>query len=136
MAPRTCADRRRAGFGTLLSVLIIGAAGVVTALSVLWSGLGSSRTSFSREKSFQAKALADACMEEALQQLRDEPGIVGTQALPLGLGDCGFTALKTGATAKTVTASATSGSAVRKVKATLDPFVPPASAAWQERGDF
>jgi len=69
---------------------VISAVGIIITLSVILLGLGSSRTSFSLEQSNQAKALANACAEEALWQIRDSMAFTGSGSLVLGQGTCGY----------------------------------------------
>ena len=82
--------QKRGGYVVLLGVLIVGAIGISVTLSLLLLGLGSSRTSFASEQSFQAKALASACAEEGLQQIRDTMSYTGTGGLTLGQGSCTY----------------------------------------------
>lgn len=131
--PRTSAD---GGFGTLISVMVVGAVAVAAAISLLLLGLGSSRSSSSLERMQQARALTDACAEEAMQRLRDDPSVTGTDSLSLGLGSCIFTIASVDATTKDIAATGTVGTSVRKVKVRLTPFVPPAARRWREVADF
>ena len=93
------------GFITLISVLVVGAVGVAITLSMILLELGSSRTSFALEQSNQAKALANACAEEAMQQIRDSTPFTGTGNLTLGQGTCSYTVTNTGGQNRTITAS-------------------------------
>jgi len=80
------ANNNQRGYIVLITVLVIGAVGVAIAIAVLWLGLGSSKSSFALEQSNHAKALANACAEEALQQIRDSTPFSGTGNLTLGQG--------------------------------------------------
>ena len=128
---------KKNGFITLISVLIVGAVGVAIAASLLLLGLGSSRTSFALEQSNQAKALANACGEEALQQIRDSTPFSGTGSLTLGQGTCTYTVVKLTGQNRTVTASGTVGTIIRKVSISLDKITPNINiTSWQEVADF
>ncbi len=130
-------SHRPNGYIALITVLIIGAVGTAAAVSVILLGLGSSRTSFALEQSNQTKALANACAEEALQQIRDSVTFTGTGNLSLGQGTCTYTVTNDGAQNRTITASGTVGTMIRKVKITLDQINPTINlTSWQEVADF
>lgn len=125
------------GYVTLISVLIIGAVGVAITTSLLMLGLGSSRTSFALEQSNQAKALANACMEEALQQIHDSIPFSGTGTLSLGMGSCTYTVTKQTGQNRTIVSTGTVGTIIRKVKVLLDKIIPNINiTSWQEVADF
>ena len=98
------------GVLTLMSVLIVGAIGLSVGVSLLLLGLANSRTNLALQQSNQAKVLADACTEEALQQIRDLGSYVGSGVLTLGQGTCLYAVTNTGGTTRKITASGTVGS--------------------------
>ena len=125
------------GYIALITVLVTGAVGVAITVSLLLLGLGSSRTSFSLEQSNQAKALANACAEEALQQIRDSTPFTGTGNLTLGQGSCSYTVTSGGSQNRTITSTGTVGTIIRKVKITIDKITPSIYVtSWQEVADF
>jgi len=125
------------GYITLISVLVVGAVGVAIATSLILLGIGSSRSSFALEQSNQAKALANACAEEALQQIRDSTPYTGTGNLSLGQGTCTYTVTSQGGQNRTITASGTVGTIVRKVKIIITKINPTITVStWQEVADF
>ena len=129
--------RCSSGFITLISVLVVGAVGVAVAVSLILLGLGSSRTSFAVEQSNQAKGLANACAEEALQQIRDSTPFTGSGSLTLGQGTCSYTVTNQGGQNRTITSSGTVGSIMRKVKIIIDKINPTIQVvSWQEAPDF
>jgi hypothetical protein len=124
------------GFITLVSVLVIGAVGVAITASIILLGLGSSRTSFAVEQSSQAKALTNACAEEALQQIRDLTSFTGSGNLILGQGTCSYTVTSQGGQNRTIIASGTVGTIVRKTTVIIDKINPTIQVvSWQEVGD-
>lgn len=130
-------NKQRDGYVTLISVLVVGAAGVAIALSLILLGLGSSRTSFAIEQSSQAMALANACMEEALQQIQDSTPFTGTGYLTLGQGTCSFTVTSQGGENRTITSSGLIGTITRKVKVIISAINPSIqTVSWQEVADF
>ena len=125
------------GFITLISVLIAGAVGVGIVTSLILLGLGSSRTSFALIQSNQAKTLANACAEEALQQIRDSTPFSGTGNLTLGAGTCTYTVTKLTGQNRTITGSGTVGTIIRKISISLDKITPNINiTSWQEVADF
>lgn len=124
--------KKKKGYVTLISLLVIGAVGLAVATSLILTGVGSSRTSFSLEQSNQAKALANACVEEALQRIWILDTFTGTGNLTLGQGSCSYSV--TSATIpKTITASGVVGTLTRRVAVTIDALYPYLSASsWQE----
>ena len=124
------------GYITLISVLIVGAVGIAITTSLILLGLGSSRTSFAVEQSSQAKALANACAEEALQQIRDSTPYTGSGNLTLGQGTCTYTVASQGSQNRIITASGTVGTIIRKAKIIIDKINPTIQVvSWQEVAD-
>lgn len=125
------------GFIALISVLVVSTIGTAIAVSLLLLGIGSSRTSFALMQSYQAKALADACAEEALEKIRDSTPFTGTGSLTLGQGACSYTVTSSGGQSRTATSSGTVGTIIRKVKITIDKITPLINVtSWQEVADF
>jgi len=126
------------GYVTLISVLVIGAIGVAVGVSLISLGLSASRTSFSLEQSNQTKALANACAEEALQQIRDQPlAFSGTNNLVLGRGNCTYTVTAGSGEDRTIEASGTVDTIVRKIEISIDQINPTINiTSWQEVAEF
>ena len=121
------------GYITLISVLVVGAVGTTIALSLLLLGNGASRTSFALQQSAQAKGLANACAEEALEQIRESTLFAGSGNLTLGQGTCTYTVTNIGGVSRTVTASSTVGTIVRKVSISITAINPLILfSLWQE----
>jgi len=121
------------GYVTLISILVVGAIGTAIAISLILLGISSSRTSFSVEQSNQAKGLANACVEEALQQVRNTSSFIGDGALTLGHGTCAYIVTSQGGENRIITASGTVGSIVRKVTVVINRITPLINLiSWQE----
>ena len=130
-------NQQHKGFITLISVLVVGAVGVAITTSLILLGLGSSRTSFAIEQSNQAKGIANACAEEALQQIRDSTPFTGSGNLTLGQGICAYTVTNQGGQNRTITSSGTVGAIIRKVKIIIDKINPTIQIiSWQEVDNF
>lgn len=130
-------NKNQDGFIILISILVVGAIGVAITISLILLGLGSSRTSFAVEQSNQAKALVNACAEEALQQIRDFLPFTGSGSLTLGQGSCSYTVTSQGVQNRTIIASGTVGTIIRKVRITINKINPTIVAtSWQEVDGF
>jgi hypothetical protein len=104
------------GYVALLAVLIVGAASVAAALALLTGGTDSQRSTLVTQQSAQARSLASACAEEALQQIHDSASFTGTDNVSLGQGTCTYTVTNTGGANRTIDATGTVNSVVRKLK--------------------
>lgn len=129
---------KSSGFIALVAVLVLGAVGVSVGISLILLGLGSSRTAFALEQSNQAKALANACAEEALQKIMESTSFSGSSTISLGNGSCTYTVSVTGQS-RLITTSSTVGTIIRKVKIRLT--IHPQTlkfniASWQEVADL
>lgn len=129
--------KKRSGYIALIAVLFFVAIGGAIATSLILLGVGVSRTSFALDQSYQAKALANACAEEALQQIRESVPFSGTGSLTLGQGSCSYTVVKLTGQNRTLTSNGTVGTIVRKVSISLDKITPSINiTSWQEVADF
>ena len=121
------------GYIGLISVLFVGAVGTMIATTVLLLGLASSRTSFAQVQSNQAKALANACAEEALQQVRDFVPFSGNGTLTIGQGSCNYTVAKLTGQNRSVAAAGLVGAVIRRVAVSLTAINPQIIiSSWQE----
>ncbi len=110
---------REDGYIALLTVIIVGAAAMAIALTLLLTGSDAQRSTLITQQSIQARQLAHACTEEALQVIHDSTSYTGTGTLTLGAGGCSYTVSSTGASTRTVTTTGTVSSVVRKVTANV-----------------
>jgi len=125
------------GFITLLSIVVVSGVGLAVILAISLAGVNSIKTSGDLVKSNQAKALANACAETALQEIRDSAGFLGSGNLSLGDNDCSYVVSNTGGENRRVESIGTAGDIVRKVKVLVDAINPQINiTSWQEVGDF
>ncbi len=121
------------GYILLISVLVVGAIGVAISTSLLLLGLGSSRTSHAYQQSNQAKALANACAEEGLEQIRNSTPFTGSGNLSFSTGLCTYTVTSQGGQNRTITASGTVSTVTRKISVIINSINPTITAvSWQE----
>jgi len=120
----------------LLTVLIVGAIGISVTISLLLLGLASARTSFSTGQSAEAKSLTNACVEEALEQIRSSSSFASSSTIILDSGSCSYTVINTGGNNRTINASSTVGTLVRKATIYINQINPTINiASWQEVSD-
>lgn len=111
--------QKQQGYIALLTVLIVGAAAMAIGVTVLTLGADSQKSGLISQQSKQARGLATACAEEALQIIHDTTSYTGTSNLTLGQGSCTYTVTSTGASTRTITATGTVGTVIRKVQASV-----------------
>lgn len=125
------------GYAALMGVLVVGAVSASAVLSMLLLGIQSSQTSFTVQQSAQSRELADACVEEALQEIRDDGGYTGSESLSLSMGECQYAVTSSGGQSRTITSEGATGSIVRKVQLEIDGINPEINiTSWQEVADF
>ena len=108
--------RRERGYIALLTVLIVSAIAIAISLVLLTTGINSQRSGLVEQQSKQARALAIACAQEALQQIHDNIGFTSTGNLSMGQGSCTYTVTSTGTTTRSILATGTVGNVVRKIQ--------------------
>jgi uncharacterized protein (UPF0333 family) len=129
--------KNQKGFVLLVAALLISAVAGTIGASLVLLGLNASRTSFAIEQSNQTKALANACAEEALQQIKDSIPFEGTGNITMGNGTCTYTVTKGTGQERTVTASGAVGNMTRKITISLDSITPDMNiTSWQEVADL
>lgn len=125
------------GYITMVSVLVASAVALAVGISLILWGTGFTKASLALKQSYQAKALSDACAEEALQQIQDSGSFTGSATILLGQGSCTYTVTNLGGTSRLVTASGTIGTAVRRVQISIDQVSPTINVtSWQEVVSF
>lgn len=127
----------RDGYIALMTVLIAGLAATSITVSLLLLGTSETKMVISQEVSHRAKAYANACAEEALQQIRSSTGFSGSGVIPFGADSCSYTVTNTGGENREITAIGNASSAVRKIKITITIIVPLIIiSSWQEVADL
>jgi hypothetical protein len=109
--------RTEDGYVALIAVLIVGAAATAIALTLLLVGTDSQRSTLAEQQNKQARALAIACGQEALQQIHDNVAFSTTSgSLSLGQGSCTYTVTITSPVTRIVTGIGTVGTLTKKVQ--------------------
>jgi hypothetical protein len=129
--------RGERGYIALLSVIVIGAIGTVVMLTIMLSGINSTKTDIALQKSGSAKVVASSCGEEALQKILETGTTTSSGNLTIGQGTCSYTITSTTSQNLIINATGIVGTLVSKVKivvATTSPTI--LLSSWQEVGDF
>jgi DeoR/GlpR family transcriptional regulator of sugar metabolism len=108
--------RTQSGYIALMAVLIVGAASLAIASALLLTAADSQRSTLVAQQSAQARNLATACAEEALQQINTSTSFTGTNNLSMGQGACSYTVANAGGSNRTITASGTVDTVVRRLQ--------------------
>lgn len=121
---------------TLISVIIVGAVVLAIVLFMVSSGLDATNNSAVYLNSTRAEFLADACAEEALQQIRDNTNFTGTNNISFGSNICAYTVTNTGGETRTINASSTILNNVKKVRVLVSALSPKITlTSWLEVAD-
>jgi hypothetical protein len=111
---------KQSGYVALMAVLIVGAASLAIATALLLTAADSQRATIITQQSAQARNIAAACAEEALQQIHDNTSFTsaGTN-MNVTPGSCTYTVTNTGGSNRTITSSATVSGVVRRLQITI-----------------
>lgn len=122
----------------ILAVLITTTVGASIASAVLLSGIGTTRSGVITQQSVQARSLANACAEEALQKLRESVYYTGDEMLAFSFGSCQILPISgVGNTNRTVETTGSVGTVVRKVRIVIAQVHPAILlSSWLEVADF
>jgi len=121
------------GFSLLLSMVLIASISISIVVTLLLTGLDSSRTSFASQQLGQASSLVDACSEQALQNIRDNDAYAAYGSLSFVEGSCGYLVTNSGGENRKIVASSTVATMVRKVEIDIDTINPQINiTSWQE----
>ncbi len=76
------------------------------------------------QEGYQARALADACTEQALQTLHDNLSFTGVVPLTLSTGTCTADVVNLGGTQREVRSVGTVGGTVRRIRVSINALQP------------
>lgn len=131
-----CYNNQR-GYIVLLTILLVGAVGLSIAVSIILIGIGQTRSMLAANSYILAKSHADACVEEALQQIRTDDTYIGTGSLSLDGGACNYEVIGLGGDLREVHGTGTVANSTRKIKVNIDTISPTINiTSWQEVENF
>ena len=127
--------KKQSGYITLISVLVVSAAGMVIAISVILLGNAFAQSSLTIIQSAQAKALANVCAEYGLERMVAS-NFTGTGNLTEDGGTCTYEVASQGGETRTVMAVSNVDGKVRKVRIVISDILPDVIiSSWQEVAD-
>lgn len=109
----------RSGYTVLASVILVAAIGSTIAVSLLIGGTSAASTAATVQASAQARQLANACAELAIQQLIISILFVGSGNLTVGQGTCTYTVSQQDLLTSLISVSGTVGTVTRRVELTV-----------------
>ncbi|MFH1089109.1 MAG: hypothetical protein V1716_01645 [Candidatus Uhrbacteria bacterium] len=112
--PNYSITQKNRGAAALLTIVIIGAASLIMAISAAQLGLGELEMGYTEGKGSAVLSFADGCGEEALARLRKNSAYTG-ETLTVGDRSCIITVTGGGAE-RTVASVATIGSYTKKIQ--------------------
>lgn len=119
-----------------MSVIMLGAIGLVLMVSVVYQSTITSKTNLNLQQASQARMLANTCAEEALQLLADTGVATASGNLSLYGGSCSYAIFMENGTV-IVTAIGTSGTSLKRVKIIVSSLAPSVVlSSWQEVSSF
>lgn len=125
------------GYIALMTVFIISLASMTIALFMITSGVDMTKTSLSVEQSARARAYANACVEIALETIRNDTTYSGTGNRTFLLGTCSFEVLNLGGETREVRGVGLSGDITRRTRAIITGLTGNINVSdWQEIADF
>jgi hypothetical protein len=125
------------GYGLLLGVIILGAASLAVVLSMTFSGLNAKRGSNLLLDSMQARASANACVELALEEVRNNINYSDSGGEIFPLGNCSYQVFILSGEGRRIEATGLSRLSTRKVKVQIESLSPQISLSnWEEVGSF
>jgi hypothetical protein len=129
-------EAKQAGYVALIAVLIVGAAATAIGVALLSTGADSQRVALNRLQSRQARSLAVACGEEALQQIHDNASYTTSNGtMSMGQGSCTYKVSINTPTSSNISATGTVGTVTRKVLATVTIGSTLSATSWKDVSD-
>lgn len=120
------------GFSTLFIVIVLGTATLGLVLVLSTSSLWSIRSSVISRDSSQASALANACVDVALDNIRTNNSFLGTGNATLNGNTCSYSISDIGGQGRSVYVSAMINNIARKIQVNTSTFNPLVISSWQE----
>lgn len=126
-----------AGFAIVYIVIMIGMIALSAVLYFSWLSIFSINNSIEIRKSGQARYLADACAEIALQKIWDNSSFSGSGSFSGYGGSCTYVISNLGGENRQINSTGTVGTIIRKVKISVDKVNTNVNvASWREVADF
>lgn len=130
-------NQNKKAYVTIMMVIAISAVSVAMVVSLIDSGISSTQNSANMLNLSKARQFANACIEEALQNIRDNNNYSGNLNLSFTNGGCNATTNRISSSDFTIQSIASSSTAIKKISVTINQTSPKIQIAnWQEVADF
>jgi len=130
-------NNRPAGIVSLVSVLLISVVGLAIAVSLLVLSSGQSKNDLLSYQLVQARAISDACIEQALVNIKNNPSFSGFYNLILGSGACDYQVEQLIDGDISIKSSAYVGEAISRQQVLIDRLSPNINiVSWRPMADF
>ncbi len=137
MAMQQLTNKKERGFIVLISTLVVGAVAVAITASVILFGLSSSRTSFSLVNKIQSYWAGNGCIEEVLENVREDTGFAGSGHYAIGQGFCDYTIINTGGETREIRSEGVVNDTYTRIKVIVSDINPEILiGSWQEVDAF
>ena len=130
MAPH---PSNRSGFAALIGVLVLGIVSATAASALVFASVRSLQASLLLRQSYEAKGIARACADVALQQVHDNTAYTGSSSVTLGTGSCTYSVANSGGSVRTISVTATVQNVTKKLLVTTSALTPKiVISSWRE----
>ena len=118
---------------TIMMVIAISAVSIAVVISLIDSGINSTRSSANLTALSMARQFANACLEESLQSIRDNNNYSGNLVLSFTSGACSATTTRLSSSNFTIESSGSSSGSIKRISAAINQTDPKITiSAWQE----
>lgn len=125
------------GYVALISVILIAAIATIIMISVVASGVTTSKTDLSLEQSMSARTLASSCAEEALEKIYETGTTSSSGNLTIASGTCLYTITSINGQNITIQSIGSFGTVTSKIKVIIATTTPAITlSSWAEVSDF
>lgn len=112
------------GFVTLLAVIILGAVGVLIVSSLLLISTLLAQNDLIKTSSEKSGAFAEACLENALEDIRETTAFTGNTSLTFPEGNCTCSVSDLGGERRRIETTGSSSNTVTRIRVTINKINP------------
>ena len=125
--------RTSSGYVLLLGVLILGIAGSIVAVTVSLLGTDMTRQKIMKHEEVSALYVAEGCIEQALERLRQDNNYSGENNVIIGEGTCSVSVTNTGGSTREIIATGYVRDAEHSIEVQVNALRPTLEvSSWQD----
>ena len=117
-------NKNTKGYVALITTLVVGSLAMSITVGMLSIGITQTQTAGVKYDAVRAGALADACVEYALQEIRNNTNFNGNGTETFSIGSCTYDVILGGGESRTIESTGAVNNAIRRVAVTLDQITP------------